>query len=320
MSANRPAPPTPTAEPLPLVRPILSPALVARASADLQATPTVVSRQLDDVQRELDALRAELGTLRSRDETLNFYMRRLDEELRLAARLQRDFLPRTLPAVGGVRFSVLFRPAGYVSGDIYDVVRLDEHHVGFYIADAVGHGMPAALLTIFIKQALRMKEILAGGYRLLLPSEALARLNVAMIEQELSHAAFATAIYATVDSRTRQVTIARAGHPLALVIRPDGSIHPVECDGGLLGIFPDETCPDVTVQLQSGDRFILYSDGMDVAFGHDDSPNPRWQHELLELRDLPGEQLIAELTARIDSARGDGEQKDDLTLLIAEVS
>jgi sigma-B regulation protein RsbU (phosphoserine phosphatase) len=316
--AHRPA--SPTAEPLPLVRPILSPAIMARASAELQSTPTVVSKQLDDVQRELDALRAELGVLRSRDETLNFYMRRLDEELRLAARLQRDFLPRTLPAVGGVRFAVLFRPAGYVSGDIYDVVRLDEHHVGIYIADAVGHGMPAALLTIFIKQALRMKEILAGGYRLLNPSEALARLNEAMIEQELSHAAFATAIYATIDSRTRQVTLARAGHPLAIVIRPDGTIHPVASEGGLLGIFPGEICPDVTVQLQSGDRFILYSDGMDVAFGNDDSPNPRWQRELLDLRHLPGEQLIAEFAARIDTARGDAEQKDDLTLLIAEVS
>jgi serine phosphatase RsbU (regulator of sigma subunit) len=307
-------------DPLPLVRPILSPALMAKASADLQSTPTIVTKQLDDVQRELDALRAELGMLRSRDETLNFYMRRLDEELRLAARLQRDFLPKSLPAVGNVRFSVLFRPAGYVSGDIYDAVRLDEHHVGFYIADAVGHGMPAALLTIFIKQALKMKDILPSGYRLLKPSEALSRLNEAMIEQELSHAAFATAIYATIDARTRQVSIARAGHPLALVLRPDGSIHPVQNEGGLLGIFPGEVCADLSVQLSPGDRFILYSDGMDVAFGTDDAQQPRWQRELIDLRDLPGEQLIAEFAARIDKFRGDAEPKDDLTLLIAEVA
>jgi serine phosphatase RsbU (regulator of sigma subunit) len=309
-------------EPPPLVRPILSPALVAKASADLQSAPTAVGKQLDDVQRELDGLRAELGVLRSRDETLNFYMRRLDEELRLAARLQRDFLPRSLPAVGTIRFSVLFRPAGYVSGDIYDVVRLDEHHVGFYIADAVGHGMPAALLTIFIKQALKMKDILPSGYRLLHPSEALARLNEAMIEQELSHAAFATAIYATIDARTRQLSIARAGHPLAMIMRPDGSFHPIQNEGGLLGIFPGEICPDITVQLSPGDRFILYSDGMDIAFGNEDSSPahpPRWQRELQDLRDLHGDALLAEFAIRLDAARGEAEQKDDVTLMIADV-
>src|SRR5947207_11229487 len=97
-------------------------------------------------------------------------MHRLDEELRLAARVQQDFLPKSLPSVGDVRFQYLFRPAGHVSGDLYDVMRLDETHVGFYMADAVGHGMPAALLTMFLKQALTTKEIFPGGYRLLPPN------------------------------------------------------------------------------------------------------------------------------------------------------
>jgi len=83
----------------------------------------------------------------------------LDEEIRLAARLQQDFLPRRLPKVGSSRFSVYYQPAGFVSGDIYDVARLDETRIGFYVADAVGHGLPAALLTMFIKEALQTKRI-----------------------------------------------------------------------------------------------------------------------------------------------------------------
>ena len=79
-------------------------------------------------------------------------MTRLDEELRLAAKLQQDFLPKQLPQVGPIHFHSLFRPAGYVSGDLYDVMRLDEKRVGFFPVDAVGHGMPAALLTMFIKR------------------------------------------------------------------------------------------------------------------------------------------------------------------------
>src|SRR5688572_9036270 len=104
-----------------------------------------VMQQLGELQDEIQNLHGEINQLRRRDETLRFYMHRLDEELRLAARIQQDFLPKMLPQVGPVHFHTLFRPAGYVSGDLYDVTRLDERHVGFYIADAVGHGVPAAL-------------------------------------------------------------------------------------------------------------------------------------------------------------------------------
>src|SRR2546421_412349 len=164
--------------------PILSPAALNRAAEELTTSPhQAIDAQLEEVQKEMDALRAELHILRRRDETLTFYMPRLDEELRLAARLQQDFLPKLLPQLGAVYFHTLFRPAGYVSGDLYDLMRLDEHHVGFFVVDAVGHGMPAALLTMFIKRALVTKEIIPGGYRLLEPVETMSRINDALIEQ-----------------------------------------------------------------------------------------------------------------------------------------
>src|SRR4051812_12621367 len=125
-------------------------------------------------------------------------MHRLDEELRLAARIQQDFLPKLLPQVGNVHFHTLFRPAGYVSGDIYDVARLDETTVGFFVCDAVGHGMPAALLTMFIKRAMVTKEILASGYRLLDPGETLRNLNQSLVDQNLSQATYTTGLCAQI--------------------------------------------------------------------------------------------------------------------------
>ncbi len=138
-----------------------------RADGDAEAIEATLRLRIERMQTEIDALRGELDQHHRRDRALHGQMDRLDEEMRLAARLQRDFLPKTLPEVGRVRFRALFRPAGYVSGDLYDVQRLDEDHVGFYLADAVGHGMPAALLTMFLKRALTTKEITPGGYRLL---------------------------------------------------------------------------------------------------------------------------------------------------------
>lgn len=283
------------------------------------AAPAVIE-QLELVQREVEALKSELNSLRRRDETLNFYMHRLDEELRLAARLQQDFLPKMLPQLGPVHFHTLFRPAGYVSGDLYDVTRLDERRIGFYIADAVGHGMPAALLTMFIKHALVTKEISGNDYRLLAPSETLARLNTALIDQNLSQAAFATALYGVVDVQTLEVTIARAGHPNPLLLRDDGLIETLESEGPLLGIFPNEPFADIHVTLCPGDRLVLYTDGIEVAFCDDHSLDTQHWREELQLRsELPTDRLLREFAERIDNESGSLEPKDDLTVVVLEV-
>ncbi|HAU37257.1 MAG TPA: hypothetical protein DCX07_06020, partial [Phycisphaerales bacterium] len=105
--------------------------LAARLDAAAALQPTIVR------------LRDELAAARQASDKAERTFVELGEEMRLAARLQRDFLPRRLPEVGPARFGVLYRPATWVSGDIYDILRLDETHVGFYVADAVGHGMPA---------------------------------------------------------------------------------------------------------------------------------------------------------------------------------
>ncbi|HEX4797069.1 MAG TPA: PP2C family protein-serine/threonine phosphatase [Humisphaera sp.] len=290
-------------------------------AAELSRQPEVIIQKLEEVQVEMDGLRDEVNLLRRRDETLNFYMHRLDEELRLAARLQQDFLPKVLPTLGTARFHTLFRPAGYVSGDLYDVMRLDERHVGFYIADAVGHGMPAALLTMFIKHALVTKEILNGGYRLLKPSEALSRLNEAILEQNLSQATFATAIYGMIDVQTNEVMLSGAGHPVPLILRANGEIEPVSAEGSLLGIFPGETFTDRGVQLERGDKLVLYTDGIEVSFGsgEHESEMDQWRTELSLRRSMSGEQLVAEFGQSLDGANGSLEPRDDLTMVVLEI-
>ena len=121
-----------------------------------------------ELQPAIRDLRDELSTARAARAPENAgAFQGLQEEMRLAARLQQDFLPRSLPEVGAVRFGVLFRPVSWLSGDIYDIARLDETHVGFYVVDAMGHGMPAALLTMFVKKALQTKRIIGNTYQII---------------------------------------------------------------------------------------------------------------------------------------------------------
>ena len=289
-----------------------------------------IGQQLDTVQREMDSLRSELSMLRRRDDTINQYLHRLDEEQRLAARLQQDFLPKKLPQLGPVRFHTLFRPAGYVSGDLYDAMRLDERHVGFYIADAVGHGMPAALLTMFLKHALVTKDIAPppdpavpgapATYRLLEPGEALRRLNQTLLEQNLSAATFATALYGVIDLQTLQCSVAKAGHPSPMLIRASGEIEPLDVDGCLLGIFPDEAFETQVFQLHRGDRIVLYTDGIEVCFSDDRIlDSARWRDELVRRSHLGGKQLLEDFAHHLDQESGSLDPSDDLTMMVVEV-
>ena len=289
------------------------------ADAAVVAFAHNTERVLDEMQAELRELKAEVNMLRRRDETLKFYMTRVDEELRLAARLQQDFLPKNLPHVGPIRFHTLFRPAGYVSGDLYDVMRLDESHIGFFVCDAVGHGMPAALLTMFIKRALICKEIHAQGYRLLPPAETMGRLNDAIVDQNLSQATFATAFYGIVNIHTLQCTVATGGHPNPLLMR-GSTMNPLHAEGPLLGIFPSEVYQQYTTQLQHGDKLIIYSDGIEVTFADDiATQSHRWRDELAARSDMEGEALIVDFAHTIDEEIGSLAPKDDLTLMVMEV-
>jgi phosphoserine phosphatase RsbU/P len=288
-------------------------------AADQPHTPTI-DEQIKSLQTQIVTLNDEISALRRRDETVKFYMHRFDEEMRLAARLQQDFLPKKLPQVGRAHFSTLFRPAGYVSGDLYDVMRIDEAHCGFYMADAVGHGMPAALLTMFIRNALVTKEIIKGGYRLLLPGETIGKLNETLVEQNLSYATFASAIYGTVNTTTGDLSFARGGHPNPILLRADGTTEFPEADGGLLGIFPGDQFASTNVKLNSGDRLFVFSDGVEVAFSADLSADAeQWRKELEQRRHLSSEQILADLSDQIDNAAGSLSPKDDLTIIVVEL-
>ncbi len=289
---------------------------LVRDEPDAPSDPTA-----DQLRGERDAARAEADGLRRRAARLDDHLARVDAELRLAGRLQRDFLPKVLPRVGPARFNALFRPAGHVSGDFYDVFRLDEHHVGFYVADAVGHGVPAALLSMFIRHTLATKQIgLGGGYRLIPPGETLARLNAALLGENLSAATFATAAYGVVDVRTRQVTLARGGHPHPLVLGRAGTVTPVECDGGLLGVLPDEAYAEASFTLAPGDRLLLYTDGVEFAFAATAVTSlDRWQTLVAAHAAGSADALLAAVSDAADTFNPDGPPGDDLTLLTLEL-
>jgi serine phosphatase RsbU (regulator of sigma subunit) len=191
----------------------------------------------------------------------------LSEQLRMAGLVQRDFLPASLPNSERIRWATTFLPAEWVSGDIYDIARIDEQHIGFYVADVVGHGIPAALLTIFLKQALVMRETMVNNYRIFSPAEVMTNLNKRMATQKLSGYQFATCCYCLLNVNSLELTFARAGHPYPILIRDTEQPQQLEIRGSLLGIFEDAEYIEGKVQLQKGDKLLVYSDGAEGVVG-----------------------------------------------------
>lgn len=240
---------------------------------------------------------------------------RLDSDLKLAQKLQTSLLPQSLPQVPGVVFATKFVSSGRVAGDFYDIFRLDETHVGFYIVDAIGHGVPAALLTVFIKKGIRTKEINGSEYRIIPPNEVLANLNDDLISEDLSESPFVTICYGVYDTASRELEYARGGHPYPILIRKDGSSETLEAEGALLGIVEEEFQAE-TVTINCGDKLILFSDGVDEARWEDGSTGQEaFTKACLEYHDLPIEEVLNRVSKVVFGPDGDMALEDDVTII-----
>jgi serine phosphatase RsbU (regulator of sigma subunit) len=287
-----------------LLRPFVAGELLAQVQALLR---------IKEIHDRLSQRTAEFHRLNKR---LQQAYQQIDQELQLAQRIQASFLPQTLPQIPHSRFAVHYLLCGRVGGDFYDVFRLDENHVGIYVADAMGHGVPASLLTIFVKKGVRAKEVFGQQYRLVPPGEVLTRLNRDLIDQKLSESPFITMVYGLFNHKEGTICFARAGHPYPLHVPAHGEPVFWHQQGLLLGI-ADATFSDHTHRLAPGDKVLLYSDGIDNASF---DGKPAGADSLLACaakhRDLPVQDFVEQLARDLF---GTAAQPDDLTLLGLEV-
>lgn len=242
---------------------------------------------------------------------------RLREQTDVADGLQSSLLPRPLPAVPGVRFAAVYRPARSglrVGGDFYDVHPQDDGSTVFALGDACGHGPDAASLAGHVRSCL-------GALRLVerAPDRLLTLLNRAI--STTSGSRFTTAVVGGLvvgDDRRVRLELASAGHPAPLVLRAGGAVEEVVVAGGLLGVFPDVRFDRTAVVLAPTEVCLVYSDGVTEA-RRGDAGGEQFGTERLRaiVRDhagAPADDLVDAVHTELDGWLA-GRNHDDITLL-----
>jgi phosphoserine phosphatase RsbU/P len=214
--------------------------------------------------------------------------KRIQAQLEIARHVQLELLPANDPSIANFDISAYIFPTEEVSGDYYDWVVMSEDQIGIVVADAVGKGIPAALLMSFLRASLRSCAQI--GYA---PHVAFSKVSNLLWDSTEEHQ-FITAIYGILDSTNRTFVFSNAGHNRPLLIKPDGEYRFIEYGDMPLGMFQDIHYHQHFIRFERDQVMVLYTDGITEAANEDGEEYgaDRFARRVLDGIDLPAEQLI----------------------------
>ncbi len=234
----------------------------------------------------------------------------VEQELATARRIQNSIIPDTAPGFPFLRLATRYQPMTSVAGDFYDLLKTSEHHLTILVADVSGHGVPAALVASMLKVCFAAQREQAKN-----PAGVLASLNF-MLRDSLA-GQYVTAACAAIDAEARVITYAGAGHPPSLLFRRNaGDVVQLSENGLFIGPFPHATYSNISVPFQSGDKLLLYTDGITEAVASDGQEfgRERLEHFLHVREALEPAEFVDQLFQTIATPP----QQDDLTVVLVQ--
>ena len=272
---------------------------------------------------------------------------RLRHELAIAATVQQRLFPESPPKMPALELSGVCYPAGGVGGDYYDFIELDEEKLGIAVADVAGKGISAALLMCTVQASLRSQAPTVNGNL----TELVSSMN-RLLHVSTEASAYATFFYAQFDSRNGLLTYVNAGHNPPMLVRAGRSVkahgvgvasgarsglgtltdeprdEPALTDvtlltkgGPIIGAFSDCVYEQETVQMESGDLLVAYTDGVTEARNDDDQEfgEANLQRIIDSFSYMPAQELSQRIVDSVREWRGDVPPHDDLTLVVMKV-
>ena len=247
---------------------------------------------------------------------------RLRRELALAAEVQQRLFPDSAPLVPGIELSGVCQPARGVGGDYYDFIELGGGRTGIAIADVSGKGISAALVMSSVQAYLRSQTVARNGSEDGIGA-LVERINL-LLCNSTGAATYVTFFYAQYDAATRRLTYVNAGHNPPMLLRARAAAEPfvrLTSGGPVVGIFESMGFEQESIELESGDILVAYTDGVTEAvdlageeFGED-----RLVEAIGAAADLPADAIRDAVLGRVHEWSAGAPQHDDLTLVITKV-
>ncbi|MBA2379345.1 MAG: SpoIIE family protein phosphatase [Blastocatellia bacterium] len=240
--------------------------------------------------------------------------KRIEAQLEIARQVQLELLPDHDPEFENFDISAYIFPTEEVSGDYYDWVKIFDDQIGIIVADAVGKGIPAALLMSFLRASLRAGVQI--GYA---PHIAMSKVNNLLWDSTEDHQ-FITAIYGILDGTNRTFVFSNAGHNPPLLIGADGSYKYVEYGNRPLGMFQDGQYHQHFIRFDRGQVMVIYTDGITEAANSagEEYGQERFAERILECRDLPAKKMIDHIRKGVADFTDRKFLDDDGTLFIVK--
>ena len=246
---------------------------------------------------------------------------RMARELEIAKNVQVNLLPRSSPSISNFEFGGICIPALEVGGDYYDFVQMKDGLIGATIADVSGKGLPAAIYMTLTKGALQ-----AYGAEEASPRKVLSRIN-SIVYRSVARGIFISMIYAVIDTNTRKVRFARAGHnPLVYFSTEKKDARLLSPSGIALGLDNGDkfaaNLDEMEISLMPGDSLIFYTDGFSEAM--DPKSNEFGEDRLVKLiestRELPAKEMLTKIESEVRRFAGGAPQHDDMTMVVVKVT
>ena len=276
-----------------------------------------LAEHFNEMAAHLDAAQTRLRGANDQLAELNRLLsQRIEEELakvRLAARIQRDLLPKHPPVIPGYALAGRSIPAQTVGGDYFDFIPRDEC-LALCVADVSGKGLPASLLMANVQAAVRSQVLAHASV-----TECLERTNT-LLFRCTDQGKFVTAFFGVLDCQRHLLTYSNAGHNPPLLFRGGMKRERLETGGLVLGIFDETAFEESTCRLDRGDLLVVYSDGITEA---SDMNGEEFGEEGIiavvnrERHQGPAQVLDAILKAALDFS-GDQLQLDDMTMVVLQ--
>jgi hypothetical protein len=236
----------------------------------------------------------------------------LKSDLEVARQIQFGLLPFEPWERAGFTAVSAMRPANTVGGDYFDIVELGEGRVAIAVADVAGKGMPAALLMALLQGSLR--TLLTAGLR---GCELVSKLNAHLFANIPSNR-LVTFFYSELDPARGRLSYVNAGHNPPLLVRTGGGLDRLPATGLALGVLPDTPFESREIQIEPGDRLLLYTDGVTEAENalEEEYGEPRLQAFLDSHRADGDRGLLDGLLANVLLFGGGVRPRDDMTLMV----